>query len=94
MTAALASIPILAPSTRTSASNVSSCSVTKLAGTLWIPVTPVVVWATSAVTTAMPYPPKAENALRSAWIPAPPLGSVPAMDSKLEIKAVSAVCRA
>src|SRR5690606_13988444 len=43
--------------------------------------TPCVFCATSAVVTAMPYAPCAQNALRSAWIPAPPVGSVPATES-------------
>ena len=33
----------------------------------------------------MPYPPSAENVLRSAWMPAPPLGSDPAIVSRFGI---------
>src|SRR5699024_1425677 len=43
--------------------------------------TPWVFWASSAVITAVPTAPRAVNVLRSAWIPAPPLGSVPAMEN-------------
>ena len=41
----------------------------------------MVFWLTRAVTTPMPYAPCAEKAFRSACRPAPPLGSVPAIDS-------------
>src|SRR5262249_21490926 len=40
--------------------------------------TPRVFWTVRAVITAAPYTAKAWNVFRSAWIPAPPLGSEPA----------------
>src|SRR5699024_3910290 len=43
--------------------------------------TPWVFWASSAVITAVPTAPRAVNVFRSAWIPAQPLGSVPAMEN-------------
>src|SRR6476646_6394643 len=50
-------------------------------GTASTPLTPVVFCAVRAVTTLAPYTPKAVNVLRSAWIPAPPELSEPAMVS-------------
>ena len=41
--------------------------------------TPIVFCAVSAVTALMPYTPFARNVLRSAWTPAPPLESLPAI---------------
>src|ERR1700722_19770553 len=48
-------------------------------------VTPRVFCAVSAVMTDKPYAPSAENALRSAWMPAPPPESEPAMVRTLGI---------
>src|SRR5260370_35399273 len=44
-------------------------------------VTPTVFWAVIAVMAVIPWTPQRANALRSAWIPAPPPESEPAMDS-------------
>src|SRR5471032_1526632 len=48
-------------------------------------VTPRVFCAVSAVITDKPYAPSAENAFRSAWMPAPPPESEPAMVRTLGI---------
>jgi len=45
----------------------------------WIARTPCVFCAVSAVITDAPYTPSAENVFKSAWMPAPPLESEPAM---------------
>src|SRR5213595_3045688 len=42
--------------------------------------TPTVFWAVIAVIAVIPWTPQAANALRSAWIPAPPPESEPAID--------------
>src|SRR5829696_7528074 len=43
-------------------------------------VTPTVLWAVIAVTALIPWTPQRANALRSAWIPAPPPESETAID--------------
>ena len=43
------------------------------------PATPVVFWAVRAVTALMAYTPLAVMVLMSAWMPAPPLESLPAI---------------
>ena len=50
---------------------------------MWLLATPVVFWAVSAVMTLMPYTLWAAIVLRSAWIPAPPELSEPAIVSAL-----------
>ena len=55
------------------------CAAMKSAGTSWMPKTPLVFCAVSAVATAAPKTPSAENVFRSAAMPAPPLGSRPAI---------------
>jgi hypothetical protein len=42
--------------------------------------TPVVLWAVIAVIAVMPWTPQRANAFRSAWMPAPPPESEPAME--------------
>src|ERR671911_352427 len=49
-------------------------------GTLWIDSTPTVLWAVSAVIAVIPCTPQRANAFRSAWIPAPPPESEPAIE--------------
>src|SRR3954471_24402627 len=46
-----------------------------------MPVTPTVFCAVSAVIAVIPCTPQRANALRSAWMPAPPPESEPAMES-------------
>ncbi len=50
-------------------------------GIVWTAVTPTVFWAVIAVIAVIPCTPQAANAFRSAWIPAPPPESDPAIDS-------------
>ena len=52
----------------------------KSAGVAWTPLTPVVFCAVSAVIAVIPWTPQRANALRSAWMPAPPPESEPAID--------------
>jgi len=54
ITSAVPSIPILTASMRTSSNRLSSWAVTNSPGTGWIPATPCVFWAVSAVTTVVP----------------------------------------
>ena len=46
-----------------------------------MPVTPTVLCAVSAVIAVMPWTPQRANAFRSAWMPAPPPESEPAIES-------------
>ena len=52
----------------------------KAGGTGCTPVTPTVFWAVSAVIAVMPWTPQRAKALRSAWMPAPPPESEPAIE--------------
>ena len=44
--------------------------------------TPTVFWAVTPVIAVMPCAPQLANAFRSAWMPAPPPESDPAIDSR------------
>ena len=79
MTSASASIPIFTASITMSSDTASSCARRKSTGGTCTARTPCVFCAVSAVSTAIPYPPFAAMDLRSAWMPAPPDGSLPAM---------------
>src|SRR5439155_17657599 len=59
----------------------SICAVTRSAAIAVQHTTPSVFCAVTAVTADVPYTPCAANVLRSAWRPAPPLESLPAMVS-------------
>ena len=72
-------MPVLAASTPISVITASSCLATNSGGTSWIPETPRVFCAVRAVTALMPYPPSRVIVFRSAWMPAPPPESDPAM---------------
>jgi hypothetical protein len=52
--------------------------------------TPTVFWAVIAVMAVIPYTPQAANAFRSAWIPAPPPESEPAIERTRGIRARAA----
>ncbi len=52
----------------------------KSPGTGWTPVTATVFCAVRAVIAVMPWTPQRANAFRSAWIPAPPPESEPAIE--------------
>ena len=59
----------------------SICAVTMSAATADTAVTPTVFWAVMAVMALVPYTPSAANVFRSAWMPAPPPESLPAIVS-------------
>ena len=48
-------------------------------GDSWTAVTPIVFWAVMAVRADVPNTPSAEKVFRSAWMPAPPPESEPAI---------------
>ena len=73
------SMPVLAASTPMSSSTASSWARMKWPGSSWIARTPTVLWAVRATRADIPWHPAAANALRSAWIPAPPPESEVAM---------------
>ena len=72
-------MPVFAASTPMSEKTASSCARTNSGGTSCTAVTPTVFCAVSATTTLMPWQPAAANAFRSAWMPAPPPESEPAI---------------
>ncbi len=76
---AVATMPIFTASTRTSSNTASICAATKSGSIARKPRTPWVFCAVNAVSAAIPYVPNAAKVFRSAWMPAPPLGSDPAM---------------
>ena len=73
------SIPVFAASIPMSPATASSCARTNHGGTSWTAVTSRVFCAVSATIADMPWAPAAANAFRSAWIPAPPPESEPAI---------------
>ncbi len=77
--AEVASMPVLTASQPMSAATASICAPTNSAGTRCTPVTPRVFCAVRAVTAEVPYTPWAAKVLRSAWMPAPPPESEPAI---------------
>jgi hypothetical protein len=85
MIGAVESIPHLAASVPKSSRTERSCRATKAGGRFSTPWTPTEFCAVTAVMTDMPNTRNAENVLRSAWIPAPPPESEPAMVSALGI---------
>src|SRR5881296_1005394 len=94
MIGAVDSIPILIASAPKSARTESICLATNSGGRLNTPCTPSEFWAVTAVTTDMPKTRNAENVLRSAWMPAPPPESDPAMVSAFTILITSGSIRA
>src|SRR5712692_2448341 len=81
MTGAVDSMPILTASAPKSESTESICRATNSGGRLNTPCTPSEFCAVTAVRTDRPKTRKAVNVLRSAWMPAPPPESEPAMVS-------------
>src|SRR5437762_6139209 len=73
------SIPVLAAATSRSPSTASSSAATNSGATSATACTPRVLCAVSAVITVAPYTSKAANVFRSAWMPAPPPVSEPAI---------------
>ncbi len=66
---------------RASSKTAAICAAANSGGTGWIPRTPCVFWAVSAVIADIPKQPSAAKVLRSAWMPAPPPLSEPAIVS-------------
>ena len=81
MIAALESIPVFAAWTPMSSTTTAICSRINDVGSSRISVTPVVFCAVIAVIADVPWTPSTANVLRSAWIPAPPPESEPAIVS-------------
>ena len=75
----MANIPVLRASGRRSSTTAWICASTTSRGMAWTAVTPWVFWAVTAVMTLVPKTRWAWNVLRSAWMPAPPPLSLPAM---------------
>ena len=73
-------IPIFTASTPRSCATTRTCSRMNSGGTGWTPVTARVFCAVSAVSAVVPCTPAWANALRSAWMPAPPPESEPAIE--------------
>ena len=79
MTRVDASIPVLAAAIRMSVKTASNCASIISVESSSAAVTATVFCAVTAVRTDTPKPPLAEIERRSAWIPAPPPESDPAM---------------
>src|SRR3954471_2772542 len=75
------SIPIFTASTPMSSATARTCSTMNSAGTVCTPVTPTVFCAVNAAIAVIPCTPQRAKAFRSAWIPAPPPESEPAIES-------------
>src|SRR5579875_3181754 len=85
---AVPSIPTLTASTPMSRATARTCARIIAGETLSIASTPTVLYAVIAVIAVMPWTPHAANAFRSAWIPAPPPESEPAIVSALRMRSV------
>ena len=79
ITPALASMPSLTAPMRKSSKQASICASRKPVGGRCTAVTPRVCWAVSAASADRPCTPWAAKVFRSAWMPAPPPESEPAM---------------
>ena len=73
------SMPVFAASTPMSEKTASSCARTNSGATSCTAATPTVFCAVSATIALVRKHPAAANAFRSAWMPAPPPESEPAM---------------
>ena len=85
MIGAVESMPIFTASAPKSESTESICATTNSGGRLKTPWTPTEFCAVTAVMTLIPNTRNAEKVLRSAWMPAPPPESEPAIVSALGI---------
>ena len=74
------SIPILTASTPMSVATCRTCSTIISGGVACTALTPIVFCAVSAVIAVIPWTPQRANAFRSAWMPAPPPESEPAIE--------------
>ena len=78
---AVPNIPTLTASTPMSEATARTCSMIIAAGTCSTALTSTVFCAVSAVIAVIPWTPHLAKAFRSAWIPAPPPESEPAIES-------------
>ena len=78
-------MPIFTASGKMSENTASICSFKNAGEASSMAVTPVVFWAVSAVTALMANTPFMVMVFKSAWMPAPPLLSLPAMVSAVFI---------
>jgi len=78
---AVASIPVFTARTSKSSATASICPSTSSTGRTCVLSTPRVFCAVTAVTALVAKVPQASIVLRSAWMPAPPPESLPAMVS-------------
>src|SRR5579875_92197 len=76
-----ASMPVLTACAPMSPRTESSCAATAAGGSSQYPCTPTEFCAVTAQTTVMPWTPSASMVFRSAWMPAPPPESEPAIAS-------------
>jgi hypothetical protein len=74
-------MPVFAASSPRSEATARIWAATTAGGTSDTSVTPTVFWTVTEVTAEVPHTPSAANVFRSAWIPAPPPESEPAMVS-------------
>ena len=75
------SIPTLTASTPMSVATARTCARIISGATGSTASTPTVFWAVRAVIAVVPWTPQRANAFRSAWMPAPPPESEPAIES-------------
>ncbi len=78
-------MPIFTASAPMSPAIASICAVTRSAGSACHATTPSVFCAVTAVMALVPKTPCAAKVFRSAWMPAPPPESLPAMVSAVRI---------
>src|SRR5947209_11029922 len=83
------SIPTFTASTPMSSTTARTCASTISGGMAWIALTPIVLCTVTAVIALMPCTPQRANAFRSAWMPAPPPESEPAIVSARGVRAGS-----
>jgi hypothetical protein len=83
------SMPIFTASTPMSTATARTCPTIASAGTGVMPSTTTVFCQVIAVIAVMPWTPQRANAFRSAWMPAPPPESEPAIDSTLGVRVVA-----
>ena len=81
VTSTVPNIPTLTASTPMSPTTARTWASTISAGTISTACTPTVLCAVIAVIAVIPCTPQWANAFRSAWMPAPPPESEPAIDS-------------
>jgi cyanate permease len=87
------SIPIFTASMPMSPATALTWATMISGGIGWTAVTPTVFWAVIAVIAVIPWTPQAANALRSAWTPAPPPESEPAIERTRGMRRVSVIGR-